>query len=99
MPLTSKIIQIQSSCQYLFTLLGCTGAKAASITLTKLIPAFWREKSTIKLVCNDHPRDPKIVAVIDRWSLFGGRLCLKRSNWNLKIVAVVDRWSLFRGGR
>ena len=48
---------------------------------------------------NDHPRDPKIVAVVDRCSLFGGHLCYKRSNWDLKIVAVVDRWSLFGGGR
>jgi len=25
--------------------------------------------STVKPVYNDHPRDPKIVAVVDRWSL------------------------------
>jgi len=31
--------------------------------------------------------------------LFGGHLCYKRSNWDLKIVAVVDRWLLFGGGR
>jgi hypothetical protein len=30
-------------------------------------------------VYNDHPHDPKIVAVVDRWSLFGGHLCYKRS--------------------
>jgi hypothetical protein len=55
--------------------------------------------NTVKPVYNDHPRDPKIVAVVGRWSLFGGHLCYKRSNWDLKIVAVVDRWSLFGGGR
>jgi len=30
---------------------------------------------TVKLVYNDHPRDPKLLSVIDRWSLFGGHLC------------------------
>ncbi len=54
---------------------------------------------TVKPVYNDHPRDPKIVAVVDRWSLFGCHLCNKRSNWDLKIVVVVDRWSLFGDGR
>ncbi len=28
--------------------------------------------TTVKLVCNDHPRDPKFVAVVDKWSLFRG---------------------------
>ncbi len=28
---------------------------------------------TVKLVYNDHPRDPKFVAVVVRWSLFRGR--------------------------
>ncbi len=58
-----------------------------------------RNMSTVKPVHNDHPRDSKIVAVVDRWSLFGGHLCKKRSNWDLKIMAVVDRWWLFGGGR
>jgi hypothetical protein len=48
---------------------------------------------------NDHPQDPNIVAVVERWSLFGGHLCYKRSNWDLIIVAVVDNWSLYGGGR
>ncbi len=39
------------------------------------------------------------MAVVDSWSLFGGHLCYKRSNWDLKTVAVVDRWSLLTGGR
>jgi len=55
--------------------------------------------STVKPVYNDHPRDPKRVAAVDRRSLFGGHLCYKRSNGDLKIVVVVDRWSLFGGGR
>ncbi len=55
--------------------------------------------SKVKHVYNDHPWDPKIVIVVDRWSLFRGRLCTKSSKWNLKIVVVIDRWSLFGGGR
>jgi hypothetical protein len=43
---------------------------------------------TVKPVYNDHPRDPKIVAVVDRWSLFRGQLLNKSPNWNLKIVVV-----------
>ncbi len=33
-----------------------------------------KKSSTVKLVHNDHPRNPKVVAVIDRWSLFRGHL-------------------------
>jgi len=55
-------------------------------------------------VCNDHPRDPKFVVVVDRWSLLtGGRclevaLCYKNWNWEPKTVVAVDKWSLFGGG-
>jgi hypothetical protein len=35
-PVAPKSVRIQSSCQYLFTLLGSTGAKAAHRTLMKL---------------------------------------------------------------
>ena len=38
MPVVPKSVRIQSSCQYLFMLLGSTGAKAARRTLMKLIP-------------------------------------------------------------
>jgi len=45
------------------------------------------EKSnTVKSEFNDHPRDPKIVAVVDRRSL--------HSELDVKIVVVVDKWSL-----
>ncbi len=54
---------------------------------------------TVKSVCNDDPWNPKIVAFVDRWSLFKGILCYKTSKWDLKIVVVIDRWSLFGGGR
>ncbi len=54
---------------------------------------------TVKLVYNDHPCDPKIVAVVDTWSLFRGHLCSKGSKWDLKMVVVIGGWSLFGGGR
>ena len=65
----------------------------------KHIAQTWRGCCTVKPVYNDHPQHPKIVAVVDGWSLFGGRLCYKRSYWDLKTVAVVDKWLLFRSGR
>ncbi len=43
------------------------------------------------------PRDPKIVAVIGRWSLFRGDICYKSSKWDHKMVVVVDKWSLLGG--
>jgi hypothetical protein len=49
---------------------------------------------TVKPVYNGHPRDRKLVAVVDRWSLF--RAYLK---WDQKMLVVIDRWSLFGGGR
>ncbi len=33
-------------------------------------------KCTVKPVYNDHFRDPKFVAVVDRWSLFRGSIML-----------------------
>jgi len=47
-----------------------------------------------KLVYNDHPWDPKIVAVVDRWSLFIGNLCSKSPKWDHKMVVAIRRWSL-----
>ncbi len=49
-------------------------------------------------VHNDHPWDPKIVAVVYRWR-YSEVLCYIRTNWDLKIGTVIDRWSLFVGGR
>jgi len=66
---------------------------------------YWSLLGTVKLVHNDHPWDPKFVAVVDRWSLLtGGRcsevaLCYENWNWDPKIVVAVDKWSLFGGGR
>jgi len=37
-PVAPKSVRIQLSCQYLFTLFGSTGAKAARRTLMKLTP-------------------------------------------------------------
>ncbi len=42
---------------------------------------------------NDHP-----AAVVVRWSLFRGHLCIKSYKWDLKMVVVIDWWSLFEGG-
>jgi hypothetical protein len=40
--------------------------------LTLLNKQFRIVKDTVKPEYNDHPRDPKIVADVDRWSLFRG---------------------------
>ncbi len=37
-------------------------------------------EDTFKPVYNDHPWDPKIVAVVDKWSLFRGYLSKKVLN-------------------
>ncbi len=50
---------------------------------------------TVKPVYNDHPWDPKIMAVIHSWSLFRGHLYNKSSKGDLKLVVVGDRLSLF----
>jgi len=52
-------------------------------------------------VYNDHPRDPKIVAVVDRWSLLRGMdvYVIKNLIGTSLGQPVVDRWSLFGGGR
>ncbi len=55
--------------------------------------------NTIKPLYNDHARDPIIVAVVDKWSLFRGHLFNESSNWNYKMMVVIDSWSLFGGGR
>ncbi len=59
--------------------------------------------STVKLEYNDHPRGPKILAVVDRWLLFKGDLCNKSLKWDLKTVGVSsgltvldERWLVFR---
>ncbi len=44
---------------------------------------------------NDHPWDPKIVTVVDRWSLFRGNLCNKSSKQGLKIVIVSSDLTVF----
>ncbi len=52
----------------------------------------------VKPVYNDHPLDPKIVTVVDRWSLSKGHFCNKSFKWGLKMVVVIDRWLLFGVG-
>jgi len=46
---------------------------------------------TVKPVYNDRPWDHKIVAVVDRWSLFRGHFCSKSPKWDLKMVVVIGR--------
>jgi hypothetical protein len=36
--------------------------------------------TSVKPVYNDHPWDPEKVAAVDRWSLFIGHLCSKKSS-------------------
>jgi hypothetical protein len=45
-------------------------------------------QSTVEPVNNDHPWDPKIVAVVDRWSLFRGSFINTISTSDLKMVVV-----------
>jgi len=69
------------------------------IIFVSILTTF-ESSTTVKLVHNDRPRDPKFVAVVDRWSLFRGSLQL----WKLKLgpqysgryrqVVVIRRWSL-----
>ncbi len=54
---------------------------------------------SVKLVYNDHPWDHKIVAVVDRWSLFRGHFGSKSPKWDLKMVVVISSCSLFGSGR
>ena len=51
--------------------------------------------NTVNPVYSDHPRDPNIVAVVNRWSLIRGSLCYTHWNHNPNIVVVVNKWSLF----
>ncbi len=52
-----------------------------------------RKLNTVKPVYDDQPRDSKIVAVVDRWSLFRGHLCNKSSECDYKMVVDIRRWS------
>jgi hypothetical protein len=46
---------------------------------------------TVKPVFNDHPGDPKIVAVVERLLLFRGHLYYTNLKRDPKKVAVIDR--------
>ncbi len=56
----------------------------------------------VKPVFNDHPWDSKIVAIVDRWSLFKGHFKNKYSNWDFKMLVAgrcrqmvaIQRWLL-----
>ncbi len=53
---------------------------------------------TVKHVYNDHPWNQKMLAVVDRWSLFRCYLCINRPIRDIKMVVSTDRWLLFGGG-
>ncbi len=59
-------------------------------------PGLFDFECTVKHMYNDHPRDPKFVAVVDKWSLFRGPLCYKDSNRDSKTV-VNAGWSSLYG--
>ncbi len=40
------------------------------------VASFVEYQSTVKLVYNDHTRDPDFEAVVDRWSLLRGNIML-----------------------
>jgi len=46
----------------------CNGHKESNFSL--------KISYTVKLVYDDHPRDPEFVAVVDRWSVFRGNSML-----------------------
>jgi hypothetical protein len=54
--------------------------------------------STIKLAYNDHPRDPKFVTIVDRWSFSRGyviKLCYTMLNYVIKTqIGAPKRWWL-----
>ena len=54
---------------------------------------------TVKSVCNDHPRDPKIVAIVERYLLFNGSFMLLKkmrpqNSGHCRQVVAIQRWSL-----
>jgi len=49
------------------------GAKAAC----KMLVILTQDYSTVKPVYNDHPWDPKFVAIVDSWALFRGSFMLQ----------------------
>ncbi len=61
----------------------CPPASSAWIKLVENCLYFAKKNClrTVKPSCNDHPWDSKIVAVVDRWSLFRGQLFNNRTYW------------------
>jgi hypothetical protein len=77
-----------------------TRSWCSSIDLKKYLEKIYFQNITItdKLVYNDHPWDPKIVAVADNQSLFRGYLSSMSLKWELKNsgryrhVVTIWRW-------
>jgi hypothetical protein len=69
---------------------GVAGAKAKIGSNLKSNNHTMLLRNTAKPVFIEQPLDPKIVAVVDRWSLFRGHLGNESSKWEHKIVVVID---------
>jgi hypothetical protein len=46
-------------------------------------------KGTVKPVYKDHTWDPKILAVVDRWSLIRGHLSYVSSRWDPEMMVAI----------
>jgi hypothetical protein len=66
------------------------------IYILSVLLSLEKNKSSVNSVYNDNHRGPKIVAVVDRGSLFIGHLCAnaKSSKWDHKMLVVEYRQSL-----
>jgi hypothetical protein len=63
----------------------------SQVYLDQIISDIYKMHSQLNLCTTTNQ---KIVAVVDRWSLFKGHPCKKSFQWNHKIVVVIRRWSL-----
>ena len=57
-------------------------------------PIYGTTFRIVKPVYNDHPWDPKVVAVVDRWLLFRGHLSDKKLKRDPTMMVFVGKWSL-----
>ena len=60
----------------------------------------WKNTYTVKPVYNDHPQDPKFVAVVGKWSLFRGSFMIWKSKMGpqnggrCRQMVAIRSWSL-----
>ncbi len=53
-------------------------------------------KGTVKPMYKDHTRNPKILAVVDRWSLIRGHLCFVSSRRDPEMMVAIGGGYLLR---